>query len=393
MNLEQINARLAEIRSILDGNDPSLDIEALTNEADGLIEQRRALQTAETRRAELRARIAAGEGEVIRSGIGAPAAPQGEQRGADSIEYRNAWLRNIARDNQGNMLLGPMTEAERRAFVFTTENTGSVVPTMVVDRIAELVNATAPLLADSTNTNFTRGFGVPRHKATTAGDAKVVAEGAANDDEQDTFDLLGLDGEEIKKHITMSKKMQIQSIDAFFTWVTEHLAERIRQAKERLILTRLDNVQVGMAATQKISGEKLTDELVRKAFGLIKAGGVKCVYANNATIWNQIAAATDADDKKLFIPNSMSDPIITGRLYGAAVKEDTELADGKILIGVPKKLLTNDFDALEIVPAIEPKTLLRIITGYSLFDAGLEHPEAFVEITLTGAAPAAAATE
>lgn len=392
MNLERINARIAEIRSLLDGNDTTIDIEALTTEVNDLLQQRAALQNAETRRRELRARIAGGEGEVIHGAIGAPAAPQNEQRGADSMEYRNAWLRNLARDNQGNMLLGPMTESERRAFVFTTENTGSVVPTMVLDRIAELVNATAPLLADSTNTNFTRGFGVPRHKQTKTGDAVVTAEGAANEDEEDVFDLLGLDGEEIKKHITMSKKMQIQSIDAFFTWVTEHLAERIRQAKERLILTRLGDVKVGMADTQKISGEKLTDELVRKAFGLIKAGGVKCVYANNATIWNQIASATDADDKKLFIPNSMSDPIITGRLYGAAVKEDTELADGKILIGVPKKLLTNDFDALEIYPAIEPKTLLRIITGYSLFDAGLEHPEAFVEITLTGAA-AAAATE
>lgn len=393
MTLEQINARLAEIRSLLDGNDQNIDIDALTTEAEGLIAQRTALQNAETRRRELRARIAAGEGEVIRTGIGVPAAPQGEQRGADSIEYRNAWLRNLARDNQGNMLLGPMTDAERRAFVFTTENTGSVVPTMVLDRIAELVRASAPLLADSTLTNFSRGFGVPRHKQTKAGDAKVTAEGVANEDEEDVFDLLGLDGEEIKKHITMSKKMQIQSIEAFFTWVTTHLAERIKAAKERLIIERLDDVEVGMADTQKISGGTLTDALVRKAFSLIKAGGAKSVYANNATIWNQIAAATDGDDKKLFIPNSMSDPVITGRLYGAPVKEDTELADGKILIGVPRYLLTNDFDDLEIVPAVEPKTLLRIITGYSLFDAGLEHPEAFVEITLTGAAPAAAATE
>ena len=391
MNLEQINARIAEIRSLLDGNDPNIDIEALTNEVNDLLQQRSALQQAETRRRELRARIAGGEGEVIRSGIGAPAAPQGEQRGADSIEYRNAWLRNLARDNQGNMLLGPMTESERRAFVFTTENTGSVVPTMVLERIAELVEASAPLLADSTPSSFTRGFGVPRHKQTKTGDAAVTSEGIANEDEEDVFDLLALDGEEIKKHIVMSRKMQIQSIEAFFTWVTEHLAERIRQAKEKLIISRLENTEVGMAATQKVENATLTDEIVLKAMGLIKCAGIKCIYANNSTIWNHIAKATDAEDKKLFIPNAMGDPKIVGRVYGAAVREDTEVADGVIYIGVPKKLLTNNFEDLEIFPAIEPKTMKRIITGYSLFDAGLEHPEAFVKITLTGAA--AAATE
>lgn len=393
MNLEQINARLAEIRNLLDSNDANIDIDALTAEADDLIAQRNQLMSAETRRRELRARVAAGAGEVIRSGIGNPVNPQeGEQRGADSLEYRNAWLRNLARDNQGNMLLGPMTPAEQRAFVFTTENTGSVVPTMVLDRIAELVRATAPLLADSTLTNFSRGFGVPRHKTTKAGDAKVTAEGVANADEEDSFDLLGLDGEEIKKHISMSKKMQVQSIDAFFTWVTTHLAERIRQAKERLILNRLDDAEVGMTAANKLEETTLTDALVLKAMGLIKSGGAKCIYANNSTIWNTIATVTDGDDKKLFIPNSMSDPIVTGRVYGAAVKEDTEIPDNVIYIGVGRFLLTNDFDALEIVPAVEPKTLVRIITGYSLFDAGLEHPEAFVKITLTGAAAAAATT-
>lgn len=391
MNLEQINNRLAEIRSLVDGNDPNIDIDALTQEANDLISQRNQLQQAETRRRELRALVAGGEGEVIRSGIGQPMNPQaGENRGAESLEYRNAWLRNLARDSRGNMLLGPMTPAEQRAFTFTTENTGAVVPTMVLDRIAELVRATAPLLADSTLTNFARGFGVPRHKSTKTGDAKAVDEGAANEDEKDLFDLLALDGEEIKKHISMSKKMQVQSIEAFYTWVTSHLAERIRQGKERLILARLDDANVGMAAGNKLEEAELTDALVLKAMGLIKSGGAKCIYANNATIWNTIAKVVDGDDKKLFIPNSMSDPVVTGRVYGAAVKEDTEIPDNVIYIGVAKFLLTNDFDALEIVPAVEPKTLVHIITGYSLFDAGLEHPEAFVKITLTGAAAAAA---
>lgn len=384
MNLEQINARLAEIRTLLDSNDENIDIDALTTEADGLIAERTRLQTQETRRRELRNRVAGGEGEVVRSGIGNPTNPQSaENRGADSMEYRNAWLKNLARDNQGTMLLGPMTEAEQRAFTFTTENTGAVVPVMVLERIAELILSTAPMLADSTLTNFSRGFGVPRHKGVAAGDAAVTAEGVANVDEEDVFDLLALDGEEIKKHIEMSRKMQIQSVDAFYIWVTTHLAERIRAAKERLIIERLDNTDVGIAAGNKIENAELTDDIILQAMGLILSGGAKSVYANNATIWNKIAKLKDEKGDKLFIPNSMSDPIVAGRVYGAAVKEDTEVPDNVIYIGVGKFILTNDFDALEIVPSVEPKTLKRIITGYSLFDAGLEHPQAFVKITLT----------
>lgn len=384
MNLEQINARLAEIRSLLDGGSADLDIDALTAEANRLIAERNRLMGAEQRRQNLRNLVAGGAGEVIRSGIGAAAPAQpAENRGADSMEYRNAWLKNLARDNQGNMLLGAMTAEERAAFTFTTENTGSVVPVMVLDRIAELVRVSAPLLADSTLTNFARGFGVPRHKAIAQGDAKATAEGVANEDEQDNFDLLALDGEEVKKHIEMSKKMQIQSIDAFYTWVTTHLAERIRAAKERICIERLDNEEVGIAAANKLDEAALTDDVILKAMGLIVSGGAKSIYANNATIWNKIAKLKDEKGDKLFIPNSMSDPVVTGRVYGAAVKEDTEIPDNVIYIGVGKFLLTNDFDELEIVPSVEPKTLKRIVTGYSLFDAGLEHPQSFVKITLT----------
>ena len=387
MNLEQINARLAEIRSLLDNPNEEIDIDALSTEAQGLIAQRNQLQNAETRRQQLRLMIAGGSGTQL-PGPNSAGGQSAENRGADSIEYRNAWLKNLARDNEGRMLLGDMTVEERAAFTFTTENTGSVVPTMVANRIAELVRSTAPLLADSTSSNFARGFGVPRHKSIEAGDAKAVSEGAANDDEQDGFDLLALDGEEIKKHIEMSRKMQIQSIDAFYTWVTTHLADRIRAAKERMNIQRLNDAEVGMAPGNKLTGDKLTDDLVLQAMGLLDAAGRRSVYANSATIWNHIAKLKDEKGDKLFIPNSMSDPVVQGRLYGAEVKEDTELSDGVILFGVGRHLLTNDFEALAILASVDPKTLKRIITGYSLYDAGLENPKAFSQITLTAAAQA-----
>lgn len=383
MTIEQINARLAEIRTLCD--DPNADIDALTKEANELIAKRNQMNATIERRNALRDMVAGGAGSVVAS-QSFPAGgtvSQNEQRGRDSMEYRNAWLRHMARDNQGNMLLGEMTTEERAAFTFTTANTGAVVPTMILEQIIELVRSTSPLLADSTPSNFTRGFGVPRHKSIKKGDAAVTAEGLAPaDDEEDVFDLLPLDGEEIKKTVEMSKKMQIQSIEAFASWITANLAERIRAAKERLIIVRLEDEEVGIAADNKPAAAALSDDLIRSAFALLDANGVRSVYANSTTIWNKIAGLTNEKGEKLFIPNSMEDPVIQGRVYGAAVKLDTEVPDNVVYIGVGKSILTNDFDELEVVPSVEPKTLKRIYTGYSLFDAGLSNPKAFAKLTL-----------
>ena len=70
---------------------------------------------------------------------------------------------------------------------------------------------------------------------------------------------------EIKKHIVLTRKMEIQSLSAFEDWLVTHLAARIRVAKERHILSRLDNETYGIATENKISGT-LSDSEVRRLF-------------------------------------------------------------------------------------------------------------------------------
>lgn len=375
---KEIEARLAAIRDEMEKD--SADIDALTEEVRSLKEELRQIEANAEKRKKLREEVSAGDGVVIRTFT--QDKPQEERYDAGSQEYRTAWLKNIAVDERGNRLLGGMTDGERRAFTFVTTNTGAVVPKDIANRIVELVRSQSPILDDASMTFFTRGFGVPRHKSIDAGDAKVVNEGTANDDEQDTFDLLNLVGVEIKKHVVLSRQMEIQSIEAFETWLVEHLAARIRIAKEKHVLTRLDDTTYGIAAGNKLTGT-LSDAEILKIFSQIDQDGEKVVYANAKTVWAVIAALTDSEGRKLFIPNSMSDPLIAGRVYGAAVKPDANLADNVLYVGVPRSILCNDFDDLEVVSQQEPKTLNRIITAYSLFDAGLENPLAFVKYTHT----------
>ncbi|MBQ9169134.1 MAG: phage major capsid protein [Oscillospiraceae bacterium] len=374
--LAAIDERRTAIAAELETENADLDtlgeeVRTLNDEYSNLQAEKRSILISE---------VSAGGGVVVRR-FQNPA-PQNPAYNASSPEYRTAWLKNMARDHEGHMMFGEMSREERAAFTFTTENTGAVVPTDIQNRIVELVESESPILADATTTSFTRGFGVPRHKSIDAGDASEVVEGEANaDDEQDTFDLLSLDGVEIKKHIVLTRKMEIQSLSAFEDWLVTHLAARIRVAKERHILSRLDNETYGIATENKISGT-LSDSEVRRIFSLLRGSGSKVIYASQSLIWNTLVGLKDDNGEKLFVPDSMGDPMVAGRIYGATIKQNDNLPDTVLYAGYPKAILSNNFENVTVVSSLEPKTLKRIFTGYSLYDAGLENPMSFVKYTV-----------
>ena len=298
---------------------------------------------------------------------------------AASVEYKNGWLKEMARNAEGKYLIGEPTVEERNAYVHTTSNTGAVVPTEVENRIIGLVESQAPLYADAKKSGMTKGFGVPRHTVIVAGDAAATTEGVANADEQDTFDLLPLDGVEIKKHINITRKMEFQSIEAFEDWVVDHLAARIAVAKETQIIAALNDATYGIAAANKLTSQTYADSTIRQIFSQIKGQGAKVVYANSKTIWNELFGIQDGENRQLFIPSSMDDPTVQGRIYGAVVKQDDNIPDDVVYVGIPTAILANDFDALSTARDMDIKTWVTTISAYSLFDAGLENPLSFVK--------------
>lgn len=380
MTIEQVESRLAEIRKLIDGSG-DCDIAALTAEVDALQARRAELRDSENARRELRSRVASGE----EGGTPAKITPEKRKYSAASEEYRTAWLKNMAvfrsQDGSETRLLGDLTKEEREAFTFTTANTTSVVPTVVLNRIVELVQSMAPMYDDATKSGMTQGFSVPRHSAITQGDAAATNEGAANDDEIDTFNLLTLTGVEIKKHVKITRKMQWQSIAAFEDWLVQHISKRIAVAKETRILAQLNDTTPGIAAANKIS-RTYTDNAVREALAMIKETGSKVWYANSKTIYNGLAGIKDNNGRPLFLnATTTDDPLVAGRIYGGIVKTDENIPDNVVFVGVPRSILANDFEALFIGRDTDMTTFVTTIGGYSLFDAGLENPLAFVKIT------------
>lgn len=281
---------------------------------------------------------------------------------------------------------------QRAAFTVTTGNTSSVVPVELQSEIISLIDNSTALFSDVTRDTIPGQYELVRHKSITKGDAAKTAEGAApTDEEQNVFDRITLTGDEIKKTVKLSRKMMVQSLDSFRTYINREVSARCGVAGDKIVLAKLVDSRFGMAAGNKINVAKagtLTKADVMKALSLLKtygnpaAKGVR-IYANQSTIWNQIAAIEDATKRSYFIDERDDDPTVKGRIFGSIVKLEDNLEDGVIMLGYPDLFRSNLFDG----PVVEAVTLPdgswnTAINGYMLYDGGLAVPESFVQLTV-----------
>lgn len=281
---------------------------------------------------------------------------------------------------------------QRAAFTVTTGNTSSVVPVELQSEIISLIDNSTALFSDVTRDTIPGQYELVRHKSITKGDAAKTAEGAApSDEEQNVFDRITLTGDEIKKTVKLSRKMMVQSLDSFRTYINREVSARCGVAGDKIVLAKLVDSTLGMAAGNKINVAKvgtLTKADVMKALSLLKtygnpaAKGVR-IYANQSTIWNQIAAIEDATKRSYFIDERDDDPTVKGRIFGSIVKLEDNLKDGVIMLGYPDLFRSNLFDG----PVVEAVTLPdgswnTAINGYMLYDGGLAVPESFVQLTV-----------
>lgn len=341
---------------------------------------------------EAEARAAIDSGAATQVETGAPAAPSsGEERfDASSPEYRTAWLKDLAHGVGMRGFDTEMTDAERRAFTFMTSNSDPIVPTQTQNRIVELVEASATIFSDLTVDGFANVYEVPRHKSIDAGDAKVTNENTANDDEQDTFDTITLTGEEIRKHLRVSRKMQVQSVQAFEDWVVRHLASRMAVAKDKYVISQLTDGTYGMLSKNKVQTSKagaVSDSDVLGVIALLSTGGEgggECrIYANNKTIWTRLAEVKDANGRPIYKEAAQANEAM--RIHGLSVRKDDNLADDVIMVGYPKLVGANSFDPMSVMSDVDVKTREATIAAYELFDCAVEVPSAWAQLTVKSA--------
>lgn len=324
----------------------------------------------------------------------------------DVTDYRAAetrgFLKRLAsqmgvRLTEGNELTDAERSAlahieQRAAYTVTTANTDEVVPVELKNEIIALIDNSTAIFSDVTRDTMRNQYELIRHKSIDKGDAAKTDEGVApTDDEKNTFDRITLTGDEIKKRVTLSRKMMIQSIDSFRNYITREVSARCGVAANGIVLARLVDGTLGMASDNKIScatAGTLAKADFLKSFGLLKTFGNPTpkgarVYANQQTIWNHIAAVEDANKRAYFVNEKDEDPTVEGRIFGSIVKREEGLADGVIMIGYPDLFRGNLFDG----PTVEAVKLTdgswnTAIDGYMLYDGGLAVPEGFVQLAI-----------
>lgn len=368
--LQEIEKRLLEIRTEIDTD--AADIPALEEEVDALQEERKGILSAAEKRKALIDKVTDGiEGAVVRTFEERGKAAE-KVYGADSPEYRKAFLNNLI----GNEL----TAEQRAAFTHTTANTGAVLPTTMLNQIWDNISKKHSIMGDITVYRTGTILEVVKHTAIATGKAKKVNENVANDDEQNTMVKVTLSGNDFSKHVIISYAMAAMSIDALEAYLIAEISDQLGEAlADDVIVTIKSGIAVANKMTTAAVGAVTYPELA-KAFGALKRTSNVCVYVNNATLYNQLVSMADTTGRPLFQPNMQNGAM--GMLIGGTVKVEDSLSDGEILIGDPARVVYNMVQDVMIESQRDVKNHTIVHSGYARGSGALLDDQSFALVTL-----------
>ena len=274
--------------------------------------------------------------------------------------YENVWARYM----QGNKLEGEDLEVFNRvnkefnnAYTHTTTGTPTLIPETVVKGIWARAEEMYPFLADVKKYNVQGTLTINKHTAIAAGDAAWYDESTATADEQNTFGQLTLTGCELAKAITVTWKMRAMAVEEFIPYIKNELGKRVGVAMGTAVLKGQGKpgendpfkpeplgVETALAAesnTPQIvtynpdasTPVPLTYAKITEAISKVHSSYLNgcAFYANNATIWTQLANIVDENGRPIFIPDTTAGGV--GRMLGFVVKADAGVTTNNIVFG------------------------------------------------------------
>lgn len=238
MTLEQIEARMAEIRSIVDSKDETADFEALTAEVDKL-EERKSFLVEEQRKSDILA-VVEGAGEETKIEVPMEERKMDLKEIRSSKEYIDAFA-NYIKTNDDKQCRALLTELAQDGVV--------PVPTYLESKVLENWQKTQLLdLCKKTNIKGIIRIGY-EYSAT---GAQIHVEGdKAIDEEELVIKTLEIKPETIKKFITLSDETLDMGMgsEAFLDYIYDELTQRIAEKIEEEIIKVIDNAPAAMTTS------------------------------------------------------------------------------------------------------------------------------------------------
>lgn len=365
MRIDEINTRLAAIQDEID----VATGEALANletEVEQLTAERQQIQSEVQTRQQLRANIAAGL--VPETIIENEETETMENRNftLESEEYRSAFLRHLRNED--------MSDVERRAFTFLTTNTTAPLPTVMQNRIIDLIGEAHPIVADVYTMFSNSAITIPVAKSIDA-DAGETAEGAASNELQITFDDVNLSGDDYTANVKLSYKMQRMAIPAFEDYLVTQISERLGA---KLAAGIVANIKAGINAANTIASGVNYANLCA-GFGELKRVGTVVVYGTRKGVYNKLVSMVDDIKRPIF-----QQPITAsaaGSLLGATIKFEDAIGDTELLIGDPKKYLQNVVAPVIIESDKDLDKHQVVYSGYTCQEGVLTDDKAFAVVS------------
>ena len=364
--VEELMERRDAIIAELDA--PEADLDALEEETRAIKAELEERKAEEARKAEIRAEVAAGAGEVVKVFREEETRKENKMYGVETREYRNAWVKNI---------VGRDLDVEERAALTSA---GAVIPTMTVNAIWDRLVKPAELLGRVDVTQFPSYVRFP--KATTVNAATAQAVGGTINESSDVVSYADLVPNEYVKLLTVGADIDHMAIDAIHDWIVNNLTDSIRYAinKDILVGTGTNSLK-GITASVSASSTALTAAGVTKKDLMTIMAALGAQYHAGA-VWIMTPGLFYGEVMQI---TSLNDYVINEgfqyRLFGHDVILMSEaLVSSKetIFFGDPKAYKVNIFKALEVKPFETATTTNLQFRGATLADGELLDTAAFV---------------
>lgn len=375
--MKEIEKRLAEIKSEIEKPDANLD--ALEEESRNLSDEYEKLKE-RVAGAERRQRILDG---AQREGVETRRFGNQEQEveerayGADSPEYRSAYLKQM----RGIEL----SEVEERAMTSASSSAGPVIPTQTMNKIISKLHQYAPLLDEIELLSVPGNVKVPAEGTTI--EASIHAEGATITAAGDTMTYVELGMYEITKLITISKTVELMSVDAFENWLTDKIARNVADKITGLILTGTGSSQA--QGINAIAWDESNSVTVAKASALTVANidsvvgllngaydaGAKWIMSKK-TFFGDFRALQDNSKNKV-----ISKEGDTWYVEGYPVSFDERMTIHEAILGnLRRGYIGNMPEEAHVTSQFVVRENSYDFLGSAMFDGKVQAVEAFVKI-------------
>lgn len=369
--MNEINARKAEIRSIVEGgkdinaDELEKELRALNDEFAALEERKKLLDDINV-------------GAIPTNPIENPVAPQQRTSADTEKEYRNAFFKN---------LMGKHLTAEERAAIDSADVPG-VIPTQTADEIVRKIKQLAPMLDEITLLHVAGNvsFAVEGTK----NDATLHTENAEIEASGDTLVTVSLTGYEVVKIIRISATVKTMTINAFESWITDMLAESLSEKIENLLINGTGSSQPKGVAYARTwtddtsgiawAGASLANVDIVEGVALLSGGlsrGAKFLMSKK-TLWKNVMPIRD-DAKAPIVKEDGKGGYL---IHGIPVLQSDYVADGVIYYGNFKKIVANLAQNINVMASEHSGFTANAIDyrGACIFDSDIAIGEAFVKI-------------